>query len=252
MKRLRLIDLLAANYPDIGRERLGAFIACHNVTVGGQICADGKMLFPEDSPVSFTFEKYCSRGGYKLEHALSTFGLDVTGLCMLDAGSSTGGFTDCLLQHGASLVHSVDVGTNQLSWKLRRDSRVRVHEKQNVMTLSSLDPMPQASVCDLSFRSISGAAGHILSLCGNTWLVSLIKPQFELPKGQPDFHGVIEDPSLLRDVMLSVYRQLSEEGICVKDVVESPITGRKGNTEYLALLKKGGDALGEKAFLSKL
>ncbi|MDD7200242.1 MAG: TlyA family RNA methyltransferase [Sphaerochaetaceae bacterium] len=251
MKKRALIDLLAVNYPDIGREKLGAYIVCRNVLAGGEVCADPKMKFPEDVPLSFTFEKYVSRGGYKLEHALKAFHLDVSGMCVLDAGSSTGGFTDCLLQHGASLVHSVDVGTNQLSWKLRQDDRVRVHERQNIMTLDALDPAPQAAVCDLSFRSISGAAGHILSLCGGSWLVSLIKPQFEVPKGQPGFHGVVTDPQLLRDVLLSVYRQLSDENIAVRDIVRSPITGRKGNTEYLALLGLDG-ALDEPSFLAKL
>lgn len=251
MKKRTLIDLLAQNYPDIDRERLDAFIVCRNVLAGGRICADKRMKFPEDTPIAFTFDTYVSRGGYKLAHALKAFGLEVKGLCMLDAGSSTGGFTDCLLQSGASLVHAVDVGTNQLSWKLRQDPRVRVHEQQNIMTLASLDPRPQAAVCDLSFRSISGAAGHILSLCGNSWLVSLIKPQFEVPKGQPDFHGVITDPELLREVLLSVYRQLSSEHIAVRDIVKSPITGRKGNTEYLALLALEG-ALDERSFLEKL
>ncbi len=158
---------------------------------------------------------------------------------MLDAGSSTGGFTDCLLQRGAKLVHSVDVGFNQLDWKLRTDARVIVHEKQNIMTLEALDPTPQAAVCDLSFRSIKGAASHILSLCGGTWLISLIKPQFEVPRWQENFFGVVEDPDLLERTMRNVHQALEEDGVGIKKLIRSPITGRKGNMEYLALLMLG-------------
>lgn len=156
---------------------------------------------------------------------------------MLDAGASTGGFTDCLLQRGASLVHSVDVGYNQLDWRLRVDRRVRVHEKQNIMLLSELDPPCDGAVCDLSFRSIGGAASHILDLCSGGWLVSLVKPQFELPKGQAGFTGVVEDPALLQSVMHTVYRFLGDEGVGVHALARSPITGHKGNIEFLALLK---------------
>ncbi len=112
---------------------------------------------------------------------------------ILDAGSSTGGFSDCLLQNGAKAVHCVDVGYNQLDYSLRVKENVYVHEKQNIMNLDSLDPKPQGSVCDLSFRSISGAASHILKLCDNSFLICLIKPQFEVPRWKVDFTGVVDD-----------------------------------------------------------
>lgn len=246
-----LIEVLAARFPEYTREQLGAFAACRNVVVGSEVCTDLRMRFPEDVPVSFTFERYVSRGGLKLERALDAFGLDVTGLVMLDAGSSTGGFTDCLLQHGASLVHAVDVGTNQLAWRLRRDPRVIVHEQQNIMTLEALDPTPQAAVCDLSFRSVAGAAGHIRSLCGGGWLVCLIKPQFEVPKGLDGFHGVIEDEALCKDTVRSVCALLRAEDTPVCDIVRSPITGHKGNTEYLALIGRG-PALSDEGISAKL
>ena len=157
--------------------------------------------------MEISFPKYVSRGGFKLEKALSEFGMDVTGLVMLDAGSSTGGFTDCLLQNGAKAVHSVDVGFNLLDFKIRNDSRVVVHEKQNIMTLTkeALVPAPQAAVADLSFRSIKGAASHILDLVGDTWLIALIKPQFEVPKWQENFFGVVDDPDLMRQTLTNVY-----------------------------------------------
>jgi 23S rRNA (cytidine1920-2'-O)/16S rRNA (cytidine1409-2'-O)-methyltransferase len=245
MKRYPILDLLSKQYPEYAREKLSAFLACRNVLVDGVICGDGKAKFPQDAHLSFTFEKYVSRGGYKLEKALDAFHLSVEGKVVLDAGSSTGGFTDCLLQHGARIVHAVDVGTNQLDWRLRKDSRVIVHEKQNIMTLGKegLEPPPAAAVCDLSFRSISGAASHILSLSGETWLISLIKPQFEVPKGLEGFDGIIRDDGLLHSVMLDVYQSLALEGVGVEDIVRSPITGHKGNTEFLALLshRKGLD-----------
>ncbi|MFA6733151.1 MAG: TlyA family RNA methyltransferase, partial [Sphaerochaeta sp.] len=192
----------------------------------------------KDASFSFTFDTYVSRGGYKLEHALKTFALDVSGLVMLDAGSSTGGFTDCLLKQGASLVHSVDVGYNQLDWRLRTDKRVLVHEKQNIMTLESLSPQPQAAVCDLSFRSIAGAASHILTLCSEGPLVSLIKPQFEVPRNLENFNGIVSDRKVLLEVMDRVYDLLEDDQVGIHAVAKSPITGHKGNVEFLALLKQ--------------
>lgn len=235
-RSLPVLKVLADRYPEYDKDRLTAFVVCRNVLVNGELCTDPRAKVPEDGAVRFTFDRYVSRGGLKLEHALEGWKLDVTDLVMLDAGSSTGGFTDCLLQHGARLVHSVDVGFNQLDWKLRTDRRVRVHEKQNIMTLERLEPPPQAAVCDLSFRSIKGAASHILSLCGGSWLVSLIKPQFEVPRWQEGFSGVVEDHGLLEQVMVDVYRALRADGVGIHGLSRSPITGRKGNTEFLALL----------------
>jgi len=239
LKKKPLLQLLMNQYGSkYTKDQLTAFIACKNVYANGELSTDSRQIFSGDTSLSLSFEQYVSRGGYKLEHALEAFSLSVDGLVMLDAGSSTGGFTDCLLQRGAKLVHSVDVGYNQLDWRLRTDSRVLVHEKQNIMTLDELDPPPEAAVCDLSFRSIGEAASHILSLSGNTWLVALIKPQFEVPKDLEDFTGVITDSSLLVEVMHTVFTFLSEEGVGIHALAMSPLTGHKGNREFLALLKK--------------
>ena len=194
--------------------------------------------FPEDEQfiIKDDGQKYVSRGGYKLEAALDAFDIDVTDKVMLDAGSSTGGFTDCLLQHGAKNVHSVDVGYNQLDWKMRTDERVIVHEKQNIMNLKELDPPASGAVCDLSFRSISGAASHVLDLSGNNFLLCLIKPQFEIPRWQQDFSGVVKSKELLKDIMMHVYEILSEDNIGIQGLILSPIKGRKGNTEFLSYL----------------
>ena len=250
-KKLPLLQLLGRQYIQYTKDQLTAFIACRNVYANGTLATDPKQLLDVESELSFTFDKYVSRGGFKLEHALDAFQISVDGLVMLDAGSSTGGFTDCLLQRNARLVHSVDVGYNQLDWRLRTDKRVLVHEKQNIMFLESLDPACDAAVCDLSFRSIGGAASHILQLCKDKWLISLIKPQFELPKGQEGFTGVVEDKALLKEVMITVYRFLSDEQVGVHGLLKSPITGHKGNTEFLALLKSS-EGMDIQAFSSRL
>ncbi|MHC1691834.1 MAG: TlyA family RNA methyltransferase [Sphaerochaetaceae bacterium] len=232
-----LTEILSKQYPEYTRDQLLAYIVCRNVLVDGEISADPRTLVRPDAGLTFTFSKYVSRGAYKLEHALDVWHIDPTGLVMLDAGASTGGFTDCLLQKGAQAVHAVDVGYNQLDYRLRCDKRVLVHEKQNIMALDTLDPQPDAAVADLSFRSIRGAASHILGLTRQKWLVSLIKPQFEVPRWKEGFFGVVDNAALLHQVLLDVFVALEEEGVGCDAIVTSPILGRKGNTEFLALLK---------------
>lgn len=240
-KKIPLLLKLIQDYPEYTKDQLTAYIICKNVKVNGELLALPKEKIDADSNISFTFDKYVSRGGYKLEAALKAFNIDVRDKVMLDAGSSTGGFTDCLLQHGAKMVHSVDVGYNQLDWRMRTDDRVVVHEKQNIMTLKELDPPAQGAVCDLSFRSISGAASHVLDISGNNFLLCLIKPQFEMPRWQQDFSGVVKSKELLKDIMIHVYEILTEDSIGVQSIILSPIKGRKGNTEFLShlTLEKG-------------
>lgn len=246
-----VLELLLRQYPDQDRNYLRVLIDCRQVLVDGETCTDMKMRYPFDSTISLVISKYVSRGGLKLEHALHHWSLDVEGLVMVDAGSSTGGFTDCLLQRGSALVHAVDVGYNQLAYRLRTDARVQVHERVNIMSVETLDPPADAAVADLSFRSITGAARHILSLTAKKWMISLIKPQFEVPKGSVGFSGVVRDPALLRDVLAGVYRQLVTEGVGVVDLIESPILGRKGNREFLAWLSIH-DGLDDVDFMRKI
>lgn len=239
MKNVPLLQALLKTHPAYTKDELHAFIVCRNVYVDGELVSDPKQGVDEGAIFEIHTRKYVSRGGYKLEHALSSFKIDVSGEVFLDAGSSTGGFTDCLLQHGAKLVHAVDVGYNLIDWKLRSDERVIVHERQNIMTLAEPSPPPTAAVCDLSFRSIRKAATHILDLVGNTYLIALIKPQFEMENPPPSFDGVIEDPGLIVQVVTQLFLRLAEESVGVFDLVASPIRGAKGNVEFLALLKKG-------------
>lgn len=234
-----LFDLLQKQYPQYHKNQFEAFLACRQIIIAGETCTSLETLYPQESRVDIMFTRYVSRGGLKLEYALRSWSINVNNVVMLDAGSSTGGFTDCLLQHGASLVHAVDVGYNQLDYKLRVDGRVQVHERQNIMHITSLDPQPAAAVADLSFRSITGAASHILSLTSQSWMIALIKPQFEIAKGTHQFSGVVTGDQLLVETLLAVYKTLQEEGVGIEAIVESPILGRKGNREFLALLGYG-------------
>jgi 23S rRNA (cytidine1920-2'-O)/16S rRNA (cytidine1409-2'-O)-methyltransferase len=158
----------------------------------------------------------------------------------IDAGASTGGFTDCLLQHGATYVYAVDVGYNQLAYSLRIDPRVSVRERVNIMDIkpASLDPGPYGAVCDLSFRSIHGAASHLLRCVSGDMLVALVKPQFEWENPDPSFNGVIHDVHIIPDICYQLIKKLKKDNVFVSQVALSPIPGTRGNTELFFLLKK--------------
>ncbi len=237
MKTLPLLELLVRRYPDIPRDSLYRNILCREVVVDG-----GRITNPRESVRDNTFveivqEPYVSRGGVKLEYALDSWGITAEGKVFLDAGASSGGFTDCLLSNGALKVFAVDVGYNQLDYRLRTDPRVAVMEKTNIMQVQALDPIPDAAAADLSFRSISGAARKILSLTREKWLIALIKPQFELEYPPADFTGVITDEHLLRNVLQRTVIKLQQEHAGVVKLLQSPIPGRKGNREFLALIE---------------
>jgi 23S rRNA (cytidine1920-2'-O)/16S rRNA (cytidine1409-2'-O)-methyltransferase len=180
---------------------------------------------------------YVSRGGIKLAHGLDHFGIDPHGSVALDVGASTGGFTDVLLQRGAARVYAVDVGHGQLDWRLRNDPRVVVLEKTNARQLTR-EIVPEAVdlvVCDVSFISLELALPAALALAGNdARLVALIKPQFEVGKGQVGKGGVVRDPALHDMVCARIARWLGDEQAWqVLGVTASPITGPKGNREFL-------------------
>lgn len=193
-------------------------------------------------------ERYVSRGGIKLEHALRHFSIDPIGLIAIDLGASTGGFTDCLLQHGAARVFSVDVGHGQLAWKLRNDSRVTIMEKTNARELTSSRFPPPFEPVDLividcsfiSLRKIVPPAIALLKASGK--LVALIKPQFEAGKTEVDKgRGVISDPGIHTRVIDELREFIgSSPGLLWRDVTESPLLGPAGNKEFLALIEKTG------------
>ncbi|MGH6897603.1 MAG: TlyA family RNA methyltransferase [Geminicoccaceae bacterium] len=180
---------------------------------------------------------YVSRGGVKLAHGLDHFGIDPAGVVALDVGASTGGFTDVLLQRGAARVHAVDVGHGQLDWRLRNDPRVVVLERTNARHLTrELVPEPvDLVVCDVSFISLELALAAALALARRgAGLVALIKPQFEVGKGQVGKGGVVRDPALHDAVCARITRWLvDEQAWQVLGITLSPITGPKGNREFL-------------------
>jgi 23S rRNA (cytidine1920-2'-O)/16S rRNA (cytidine1409-2'-O)-methyltransferase len=180
---------------------------------------------------------YVSRGGLKLEKALDHFAITVEGRLALDVGSSTGGFTDCLLQRGAARVYAVDVGTNQLAWKLRSDPRVVSLEKTNMREVTrALIPEPvELVVCDASFIGLRTVLPAALALAASgAHLVALIKPQFEVGKGRVGKGGIVRDPALHEEVCATITAWLAEQpGWRVLGVTESPITGAEGNREFL-------------------
>jgi len=180
---------------------------------------------------------YVSRGGLKLEKALDHFAIPVAGLIALDVGSSTGGFTDCLLQRGAARVYAVDVGTNQLAWKLRSDARVVSLEKTNMrdVTRAEIPDPVQLVVCDASFIGLRTVLPAALALAApGAHLAALIKPQFEVGKGRVGKGGIVREPALHDEVCETISRWLAEQpGWRVLGVTESPITGAEGNKEFL-------------------
>jgi 23S rRNA (cytidine1920-2'-O)/16S rRNA (cytidine1409-2'-O)-methyltransferase len=179
---------------------------------------------------------WVSRGGIKLAHALEHFGLDPAGVTAMDIGSSTGGFTDVLLSKGAAHVFAVDSGTNQLAWRLRQDPRVTVLEQTSarLLTPALIDQSCHWVVCDASFISLAKVLEVPLKLAANPCqLVALIKPQFEVGKGEVGKGGVVRDPALHSRVCAEVQGWLERQGWLVQGIVESPITGPEGNVEFL-------------------
>ena len=179
---------------------------------------------------------WVSRGGIKLDHGLTHFHFDVAGAVALDVGSSTGGFTDVLLSRGAAKVYAVDVGTNQLAWKLRQDQRVVVHEQTNARNLDEgIIPEPvDVIVCDASFIGLAKVLEAPLKLARpGAKLVALIKPQFEAGREEVGKGGVVRDPEVHKRVCDEAKAWVASQGWTVLGVVESPITGPEGNVEFL-------------------
>jgi 23S rRNA (cytidine1920-2'-O)/16S rRNA (cytidine1409-2'-O)-methyltransferase len=214
-------------------------IADNRVTVGGAPAVKASRLVDPGDAVEVARDgpRFVSRGGFKLEAALERFGLDVRDVRAIDVGSSTGGFTDCLLQRGAGEVVAVDVGRHQLHEKLRDDHRVRVHEQTDVRALDPAaigGPAPVV-VADLSFISIRAFAGDLVRLVAAPGdLVVLVKPQFEAGKAEADRgRGVIRDPAVWRRAIIGAAGALHDSGAAIMGVMVSPLRGGEGNVEFL-------------------
>ncbi|MBZ5620592.1 MAG: TlyA family RNA methyltransferase [Acidobacteriia bacterium] len=234
--KTRLDRLLVERGLAESREKAQALIMAGEVLLNGQKASKPGQVVAADCVVSVLARPpYVSRGGLKLAGALAHFGLNVAGAVCLDIGSSTGGFTDALLQAGASRVHAVDVGAGQLAWSLRTDPRVVVHEGINARELTPEDIGERVDflTCDVSFISVTlilPAAVRLLQPGGQ--MVILIKPQFEAGKGLVGKGGIVRDPQLHQAVCEKVTRAVREFGF-ETSIVESPIRGAEGNREFL-------------------
>lgn len=226
------------------RARAKAVIMAGTVYVAGERVDKAGALVKDDAEIVLKGEtlKYVSRGGFKLEAALDAFGVDAAGKTAVDVGSSTGGFTDCLLQRGASKVYAIDAGRGQLDWKLRNDPRVVSMEKFNARYLKPEDiggePVGIA-VIDVSFISLTKIippAAGVLAPGGV--LVALIKPQFEVGKGEVGKGGIVRDEAKRKEVVDKITAFALGLGLEVRGVIESPITGADGNVEYLICAEK--------------
>lgn len=232
----RLDALLVEKGLVSSRERARALIMAGKVTVDGvPVVKPGKEI-PENASLSLKQDlRYVSRGGLKLEAALDSFGIDPSGLRILDAGASTGGFSDCLLQRAAARIIAVDVGYGQLHWKLRNDPRVTVMERTNIrfVEASALPHPVDAAVADLSFISLKLVLPKFKEfLPVRGWLVPLVKPQFEAGRADVGKGGVVRDATKIRAAVDSVKAFARASGFRVLAEMESPIKGPKGNQEF--------------------
>ena len=192
--------------------------------------------------------RYVSRGGLKLERALDEFGVDPAGFVCLDVGSSTGGFTDCLLQRGAERVICIDSGTNQLAWKLRSDPRVEVRENTNArfLKLEDFDTAFDLIVMDVSFISVTKILPALVPMLKTGGrIISLIKPQFEVGKGEVGKGGIVREAEKHERVVNDVNAAAEELGLFIGGVIDSPILGAEGNKEFLALYERRSGGLSE-------
>ena len=236
--KVRADQLVVARGLAESRTRAQALILAGNVFVGERRVGKAGDLLAEDAELSVKGRDHpwVSRGGIKLDHGLAHFGFDVTGAVALDVGSSTGGFTDVLLSRGAAKVYAVDVGTNQLAWKLRSDPRVIVHEQTNARDLTT-DIIPEAVdivVCDASFIGLAKVLGAALGLARpGANLVALIKPQFEAGRDEVGKGGVVRDEAVRQRVCDEAADWVRAKGWSVLGIERSPITGPEGNVEFL-------------------
>ena len=232
------------------REKAKAYIMSGIVYVNGQKEDKAGDLFDEDALVEVRGEtlKYVSRGGLKLEKALKEFSLSVSGKICMDIGASTGGFTDCMLQNGATKVYAVDVGHGQLAWSLRNDDRVVCMEKTNFryMQPGDIEDVLDFASVDVSFISLTKILPPAYALLAEDGeMVCLIKPQFETTKEKVGKKGVVRDPKVHEEVIVSVLEFASLNGFEILDLTYSPIKGPEGNIEYLVHLRKNPEFMKE-------
>jgi 23S rRNA (cytidine1920-2'-O)/16S rRNA (cytidine1409-2'-O)-methyltransferase len=235
---LRLDEAVVARGLAETRSRARAMILAGDVLLNGvPMVRAGERVRADDEVVVKAPPRFVSRGGEKLDHALETFGIDVTGYVAADFGASTGGFTDALLQHDAERVYAIDVGYGQLHERLRRDPRVIVLDRTNVRDLPPLPERVRLVTIDVSFiglRLVLPAALRVLS--GDGLVIALVKPQFEAGRKEIGKGGVVRDPETHRRVLEDLFDAAEELGMGVSGLTASPLRGPAGNIEFLALL----------------
>ncbi len=220
------------------RERAKSLVMAGKVAVNDRIYDKPGTLISEDDLLSLKDKDipFVSRGGIKLESAIMSFNIDINGLVCLDVGASTGGFTDCLLKHGAEKVIAVDVGYGQMAWKLRKDPRVITIERSNIRYLpNEAVPLPVDLVTiDVSFISLKIVVPSVIKFMKPVAsVVALIKPQFEVGKGMVGKGGIVRDPLMHDDVIRNLSSFFIETGFKIEGVISSPVDGPKGNKEFL-------------------
>jgi len=239
----RLDKILVDRGLAASRERARALILAGQVVVGEHTVDKAGARVEVAAAIRIRGEDlpYVSRGGIKLAHALEVFAIEVAGRTAIDVGASTGGFTDCLLQRGVAKVYAVDVGYGQLAWKLRENPRVVCMERTNIRHLApaALDELPDLAVIDASFISLDKVLPSTLALLvPGAELVALIKPQFEVGRGQVGKGGVVRDPAQHAAAVERVCAAAAALGCEVRGVTPSPLLGQKGNREFLLYLRK--------------
>lgn len=240
-KKIRLDVLLIEKGLVPSRQRGCALIMAGKILVNDQrIDKPGALISKDDDIVlKGTDIPYVGRGGLKLEEALKSFKLKVDGFVCLDVGASTGGFTDCLLQHGASCIFAVDVGYGQLDWKLRQDPRVVIIERTNIrnMPAGALPQLVDFVTIDVSFISLKIVVPSVIKFLKQDFgIIALIKPQFEVGKGKVGKGGVVRDSNLHNEVIKDLTEFFNKTGLKCEPVIPSPISGSKGNKEFLILI----------------
>ena len=252
MAKVRLDLLLVERGMAESRAKAQALVMAGQVRVDGQVeLKASAQIAPESQLVLETGPRFVSRGGDKLEAALQAFPVDVSGCVCADVGASTGGFTDCLLQHGAARVYAIDVGKGILHWKMRSDQRVVVMEETNARHVESLPEPVSLVTIDASFISLKVLLPVVKGWLRNQGkgdrgegeVIALIKPQFEAGRKEAAKHkGVIRDPGVHKAILLEVLEFAQGQGFAVRGLVRSPVLGPKGNVEFLAWLDDGGKA----------
>jgi 23S rRNA (cytidine1920-2'-O)/16S rRNA (cytidine1409-2'-O)-methyltransferase len=235
------------------REQAGELVAAGRVAVAGQRAAKPATQVARDAPITIAdpeepgYVSYVSRGGRKLAGALAAFGgLEVAGRNALDAGASTGGFTDVLLRAGAAHVVAADVGYGQLAWSLRTDPRVTVMDRVNVRTLEHVNPVPDLVVADLSFISLTLVLPALVACATpDADFVLMVKPQFEVGKGRVGAGGVVRETTDRSAAVKKVTAAAGQLGLGVRGVTASPLPGAAGNVEYFVWLRRGAPPLDE-------